>query len=101
MYERVTALSPLLAYCGSVERAADEIPRISGELAWASASLATATAYNESLQDARQGDVTYNESLRAALERKEAELVAAHAILDRLRERAVGRLLLRSIDRGS
>ena len=101
LYERVATLSPLLAYVGSVERAADEMPRITGELAWASASLAEATAYNERLQNARREDVTYNESLRTTLERKEAELVTAHSILDRLRERAVGRMLLRSIDRES
>jgi len=42
---------------------------------------------------------TYNDGLIAALRRKEEELVAAHAKLARIGERALGRMVLRRIER--
>jgi hypothetical protein len=91
--------APLLSYAAAVERAADEIPHLAGELAWARASLADATTYNEDLRRALETSETYSGDLEATLDRKERELVHAHGILDRLRERAIGRMLLRDIHR--
>ncbi len=117
LFERVAALSPLLGYAGAVERTADEVPRLEGELAWARASLATAAAFNGELQGAlrRKEDemrdaqaymqvalaeaAACNEGLQAAVRRKEGELVAAHMRLQRIGDRVVGRMLLRYIER--
>ena len=40
LFTALSTMSPLLAYTGSVERSADEIVRLEGELAWARKSLA-------------------------------------------------------------
>jgi hypothetical protein len=104
LHERLECFAPLLAYAGDVERAADQVPRLEGELEWARASLAAATTYNEDLirgQRLEKVDAqAYIGGLEAALERKEAELVAAHAMLTRIGDRVVGRMLLRAIERG-
>lgn len=107
LHDRLERFAPLLAYAGDVERAADEVPRLEGELEWARASLAAATTYNEDLihrverQRLEKVDAqAYIGGLEAALERKEAELVAAHARLARIGDRVVGRMLLRAIERG-
>jgi hypothetical protein len=106
LWARLAALSPLLDYPGAVERAADEVPRLTGELAWARASLADATTFNEDLEaavarkDAQLAEArAYGDDLKAALDRKEGELVAAHATLARIGERVLGRMLLRGIAR--
>ena len=101
---RLAALAPLLAYAGDVERAADEVPRLAGELAWARASLASARAWHEDLQAAvgrKEAEMrearAYNDDLAATVARKDAELREAHATLARLSERALGRMLLKRI----
>ena len=159
LYTRLAELSPLLAYAGATERAADQVPRLKGELDWAQASLVDASAYNDSLQatlrqseaalavaqsysddlqrtlrrkdealaaaqaynddlqatirrkdeelataktysdDALATAKTYSDDLLSTLTRKEGELVAAHGTLDRIRERLIGRILLRQIAR--
>jgi O-antigen biosynthesis protein len=80
LFGRVAAFSPLLAYSGAVERAADEVPRLEGELDWAKTSFAKATEFNASLKEAlRQKDdalataQVYNDELRATMERKDAD----------------------------
>ena len=100
------AMSPLFAYASSVERIADDAPRLAAELAWARGALAEATRYSEDLKSAVQrkdedlaAADAYQTDLLATLARKEGELVAAHALLDRMRERLVGRMLLRRIER--
>lgn len=106
LFGRVTALSPLLGYAGAVERAADEVPRLTGELAFARATLAATTTYNEDLQAAlRAKDLemrdaqAYNADLQAHLARKDAELTEAHTRLRRIGERVLGRMLLRDLER--
>ena len=99
LFGRLAATSPLLAYAGATERAADEVPRLEGELAWARESLAAASAFNANLQAALTTAQTYNDDLLATLRRKEAELVAAHATLARIGDRVLGRILLRRIGR--
>lgn len=99
LYARLSTLAPLLAYAGSVERAADDVPRLTGELEWTRASLAEATKYSAELREALAVAHAYSADLAAALARKEQELVAAHGILARLRERRLGRFLLRGIER--
>ena len=106
LFAQLAAESPLLAYAGSVERIADDVPRLVGELAWARTAIAEATTYNEDLRAAvedlraavERGGI-YQTDLIATLERKEGELVAAHTLLDRMRERLIGRMLLRGIER--
>lgn len=102
LHARLAALAPLLAYAGDVERAADDVPRLAGELAWARQSLAAAGAWTEDLaatvgrKEAEMREArAYNEDLAATVARKDAELVAAHATLARLSERALGRMLLK------
>lgn len=104
LFARLCAFSPLLDYAGAVERAADDVPRLTGELAWARASLAAAGAYADDLRaavghkdEALRVAQTYGDGLAAALARKESELVAAHTTLARLSERALGRMLLKRI----
>ncbi|MCC6193137.1 MAG: hypothetical protein IT518_01605 [Burkholderiales bacterium] len=99
LHERMAVAAPLLAYVGSVERVADEVPRLTGELAWARASLAESTSHGANLGEALAVARRYSDSLAAALARKERELVAAHGVLARLRQRRLGRFLLRSIER--
>ena len=41
----------------------------------------------------------YNDDLLSTITRKEGELVAAHGTLDRIRERLIGRIVLRQIAR--
>lgn len=96
---RLREWSPLLGYAAAVERVADDMPRVAGELAWARDSLAAAAIYSEELRNAMGIAQTYNDSLVATLERKESELVAAHATLARLSERVLGRMLLRQTRR--
>lgn len=106
LFERLAALSPLLGYAGAVEHVADEVPRLTGELAWAQTALAAATTYNEDLQAAvrtkelemRDAQI-YNDDLQSHLARKEGELIDAHARLRRIGERVLGRMLLRDIER--
>lgn len=106
LFARMAALSPLLGYAGAVESVADEVPRLAGELAWAQTALAAATTYNEDLQAAvRKKELEmreaqgFNDDLKAHLARKEGELIDAHAQLQRIGERVLGRLLLRGIER--
>ena len=99
LFGRLAAMSPLLAYAGAIEHVADEVPRLTGELAWARESVAAATVFNANLQAAMTTAQTYNDGLIAALRRKEEELVAAHAKLARIGERALGRMVLRRIER--
>ena len=99
LFERVREFAPLLDYAGAVERVADDAPRLAAELAWARESLAASGAYSEDLRATMQVARTYADDLRAALDRKEAELVAAHGTLERLSERALGRMLLKRIRR--
>jgi len=106
LFGRLAALSPLLAYAGATERAADEVPRLTGELAWARESVAAATAFSENLQAAMATAQTYNDDLIATLRRKEEELVAAHAelaaapaTLARIRETVLGRILVHRMKR--
>ena len=106
LFDAHAAMSPLFAYAGSVERNADDVPRLARELAWARGALAQATTYNEDLKSAVQrkdedlaAADAYQTDLLATLARKEGELVAAHALLDRMREKLVGRMLLRRIER--
>ena len=98
--------SPLLGYAGSVERVADDVPRLEGELAWARTSLAEATAHAASLAatlDARDrahaAATTFAVDLQSTVARKDAELREMQAVLDRVRERIMGRVLLRGIER--
>ena len=102
LHARLSALAPLLAYAGDVERAADDVPRLAGELAWARESLASAGAWNEDLRTAvgrkeaaLREATTYSDDLAATVARKDAELAAAHGTLARLSERALGRWLLK------
>jgi hypothetical protein len=106
LFERLADVAPLLAYAGTVERAADEAPRLVGELAWARSSLDAATAYATSLRaavDAKDADSddkdAYIADLRSTLERKDRELIAAQEVIDGVRERLLGRLVLRAIRR--
>ncbi|MFO1322760.1 MAG: hypothetical protein U1F15_01735 [Burkholderiales bacterium] len=99
LFAGLRAQSPLLAYAGSVERAADEVPRLTGELAWARSAIAAAATYNEDLLATVHTKDVYQKDLSAHLARKEGELVAAHSLIERMRERLVGRLLLRGLER--
>lgn len=106
LFAGLTAFAPLLAYAGSAERAADQVPRLEGELAWARASLAQASAYCDDLGAtlaARDAAVAakdaYIADLMATVERKEAELVAAHTRLQRIGADTLGRIVLRKIER--
>ncbi len=91
--------SPLLGYAGTVERTADTVPRLEGELAWARASLDEATAHAASLERAHTVAITFAEDLRTTVERKDRELHEAHGVLKRVREGGLGRFLLRRIER--
>jgi len=69
-------------------------------------ALATAQAYNDDLRSALRGKdeavataQVYNDDLLATLKRKDEELSAAHTTLERIRERLLGRMLLRRIER--
>ncbi|MFO1413396.1 MAG: hypothetical protein U1F10_05695 [Burkholderiales bacterium] len=107
-FRALMAFGPLLAYAGSVERAADALPTIAGELAWARSSLAEASDYVGAAIGPKD---EYIADLTRELARKDSELVAAHALLDkltkdlqdayalldRLRQDLVGRLLLRRL----
>lgn len=106
LWQRLLGFAPLLDYTGAVQHAADDVPRLAGELAWARASLAGAEAYARDLaatlaerdRECAEGRV-YTDDLVATVDRKERELTAAHALVDRVRERLLGRLLLRGIAR--
>jgi hypothetical protein len=106
LFAGLRQISPLLGYAGTVERAADDVPRLEGELAWAKATLAESAAYAESLRDtlAKRDDVhtsaeAYAMDLQATVQRKDAELVAMHRVLEQVRQSAVGRMLLRAISK--
>ena len=102
----LSAFAPMLAYAGSAERYSDQVPRLAAELAWARATLAEASAYNDDLRAtllARDAAIAakdaYIADLVATVERKEAELVAAHARLQRIGADTLGRIVLRKIER--
>lgn len=104
--DQLRQLSPLLRYAGSVERAADQVSRLEGELAWARESLAESRRYVESLREARTGQeiahataAAYAVDLQSAVESKDAELTALKELLEQVRHRALGRMLLRGIAR--
>lgn len=113
LWQRLLAYAPLLDYAGDVERAADDVPRLAGELDWARRSLVGAETYARDLAGtlaARESECAearvYVDDLVATIARKDTELTAAyanlaeaHGLLDRVRERVVGRLLLRAIAR--
>ena len=104
LFDEVREFAPLLAYAGAVERAADEVPRLTGELAWAREAIAAAETYNADLVAHRdRSDAAakeYNEDLRANLTRLEGELATAHRALARLSASLPGRLVLRWLRRG-
>jgi len=104
LFDEVREFAPLLAYAGAVERAADEVPRLTGELAWAREAIAAAETYNADLVAHRdRSDAAakeYNEDLRANLTRVEGELATAHRALARLSASLPGRLVLRWLRRG-
>ena len=69
-------------------------------------ALVIAQSYGDSLRaaigakdEALATAKAYNDDLLSTLTRKDAELVAAHGALDRIRERLIGRMLLRRIER--
>jgi hypothetical protein len=101
LWRRLSTLSPLLSYAGSVGRVADEMPRVAGELAHASESLQAAIGYNNDLLTRLHVAVEYSDDLKTALERKERELVAAHERLGKVADRVLGRIVLRRIVRES
>lgn len=99
LFARLRGHAPLLAYAGAVERAADDVPRLAGELAWARESLAAAEAYAADMRaalaqkDASLADAkAYNDDLRA-------HLAIAQRALDRLGATLPGRALLRWLRR--
>jgi hypothetical protein len=96
LFAQLNAFAPLLAYAATAERAADQVPRLEGELTWARTSQAAAAAY---ASDLRTTLGAYNEDLLSTLQRKEGELVAAHAKLQRIGAHALGRIVLRWIER--
>lgn len=103
LWQRLLAFAPLLDYAGAVEGVADGVPRLVGELDWARRSLAGAEAYARDLvaerdRERAEGRV-YIDDLVATVARKDGELKAAHTVIDRVRERVLGRLLLRGIAR--
>jgi len=106
LFAGLRQVSPLLGYAGTVERAADDVPRLEGELAWAKATLAESAAYAASLRDtlAKRDDVhtsaeAYAADLQATVQRKDAELAAMHRVLEQVRQSALGRMLLRAISK--
>ena len=99
LFAQLEAFAPLLAYAGSAECAADQVPRLEGELAWARTSLADAATYAADLRTKLETAQTYNTDLLATLQRKEGELVAAHAKLQRIGAHVLGRIVLRRIER--
>ena len=108
LFAGLRQMSPLLAYTGTVERAAGDVPRLEGELAWARGTLAEAGAYAESLRtalaerDAAHAAATaYATDLQTAVQRKDAELEAMHRVLEQVRQSALGRMLLRAISKKS
>ena len=108
LFTGLRQMSPLLAYTGAVEQAADDVPRLEGELTWARGTLAEAGAYAESLRaalaerDAAHAAATaFATDLQATVQRKDAELVAMHQVLEQVRERVLGRMLLRTISKKS
>ena len=113
LFDQLCRFGPLLDYAAAVERVADDVPRLSGELRWARASLEESGAYAGSLQDALKSAqqliagkdaaiataTAYSDDLAGALKRKEAELVAAHATLARVAATVLGRMVLREVER--
>jgi len=113
LFDELCRFSPLLAYAGSAERGADEVPRLAGELEWARKSLDRSTEYVESLKGALAQSKSLNESkdaelakstaysndLCATLERKERELREAHNKLARLGKTVLGRMALREAEK--
>jgi hypothetical protein len=119
LYGRLRTFAPLLAYAGDVEREADRVTQLAGELAWARSSLAESIAYGADLERTRESELAeakshadnlsdalartreYNEDLRAALARKEHELRLAHARLAQVRQHFVGGVILRRLEQRS
>ncbi|MET0210840.1 MAG: hypothetical protein ABW220_17485 [Burkholderiaceae bacterium] len=120
LWERLRAFGPLLDYAGDVERSADDVPRLRGELAWAQASLDDAKAFARDLEAAvavKEADLravrahgaataeeagAYALSLRAALTATEGELAVARRALGAIGSTRPGRAMLRWLarDRG-
>lgn len=117
LWNRLRAWAPLLAYAGALERAADEVPRLAGELAWAKTAVAQAQGYAADLEAhlaAKEADLVavrahagessdaaaaYAQSLRAALDHAEGELAGARRALGTLGATRAGRGLLRWLGR--
>lgn len=113
LWERMRAFGPLLDYAGSVERSADDVPRLTSELAWAQTSLTEAQAFAHDLQaavEAKESDLRavrghatatadaaagYAQSLRTALTATEDELARARRALGAIGSTRPGRALLR------
>jgi len=79
LWTRLATQSPLLAYAGSTERAADEVPRLRGELDWARASFTEAKTYAESLEAALANVRTHYDDISKALQQEDETLAAARA----------------------
>ena len=103
LFARVRAFSPLLAYAGSVEALADQVPRLEGELAWARNAFADCERYNHDLvSTVARKDRLYEEAqadYRFELDATNAELAKARRALARLARTRPGRLLLRWLSR--
>lgn len=106
LFASLRRISPLLGYAGTVERAADDVPRLEGELAWAKGTLAGSAVYAESLRAtlaerdlAHATAAAFATDLQATLQRKDAELAAMHRVLEQVRQSALGRMLLRAISK--
>ena len=115
LFAGLRQISPLLAYAGTVERAADDVVRlerelawVEGSLAWAKGSLVEAGAYTDSLRaalaersESHATAAEYAIDLQATLQRKDIELAAMHQVLEQVRQKALGRMLLRAISKKS
>jgi len=103
LFARIREMSPLLAYAGAVERVADDVPRLEGELQWARASLSAAVEHASSLaavlderDRAQAAAAEFAIDLSSTLQRKDAELAEVHRLLEHLQQRVLGRALLRA-----
>ncbi|MEP7328319.1 MAG: hypothetical protein ABI777_03845 [Betaproteobacteria bacterium] len=99
LFHELCRVSPLLGYAGHVERQADDVPRLQGELAWATSSLDEATAFAESMRVPLAEAVTYADDLELTVQRKDEDLRKMQQVLDQVRERVLGRMVLREIQR--
>ena len=105
LFDRMATLSALLAYVGSTERAADEVPRLEGELAWMRESLAASGSYAEDLKETLRIAQEYSDesSRRAPTQGRgtghSACGVGPPCTPSSPRESILGRILLRRIER--